>query len=89
VQHGVSTTPTKVNKVGAATATKAVRFARNCAPVGSPISEKDIAASTAMSGIAKASARHTGALSHDHANAPASISAMRVTLALKPLRAKG
>jgi hypothetical protein len=79
----------KVNKVGAATASRAVRLARNCAAVGRSISEKDIAASTAMSGIAKASARHTAALSHDQANAPAPPSAMRVTLALNPLRAKG
>jgi hypothetical protein len=41
-----------VNKVGAATASKAARFARNCATVGRSISEKDIAASIAIRGIA-------------------------------------
>ena len=59
------TTPRKTNKVGAATASRAVRFARNCATVGRPISEKYIAASIAISGIAKARARHPAALSHD------------------------
>ena len=81
------TTPTKVNKVGAATASRAMRFARNCATVGTAISERDIAASIAISGIAKARARHTAALNHEKAAAP--VAAMRVTLALKPLRAKG
>jgi uncharacterized membrane protein len=52
------TTPRKTNKVGAATASRAVRFARNCATVGRRISEKYIAASIAISGIAKARARH-------------------------------
>jgi len=80
------TTPRKVNNVGAATASRAARFARSCAAVGRPISDKDIAASMAISGTAKARARHTAALSHDKVEAP---SAMRVTLALKPLRAKG
>src|SRR5262249_59547877 len=61
----VRTTLTKVNKVGAATASRAVRFARSCATVGLPISEKDIAASIAINGIAKARARHAAALSHD------------------------
>jgi hypothetical protein len=42
-----------------------------------------------MSGTAKASARYTAALSHDKAMAPAPTSGMRVTLASKPLRAKG
>ena len=82
----VRTTPTKVNKVGAATASRAVRFARNCATVGRPISEKDIAASMAISGIAKARARHAAALSHDKVDAP---DAMCVTLVLKLSRAKG
>jgi hypothetical protein len=40
-------------------------FARSCATVGLPISENDIAASIAISGIAKARARHAAALSHD------------------------
>jgi len=66
-----------------------MRLARNCAAVGRPIPERDIAASIAISGIAKASARYTAALSDDKAKAPASPSGMRVTLALKPLRAKG
>jgi hypothetical protein len=78
-----------VNKVGAATASRAARFARNCAAVGWPIREKDIAARIAISGTAKASARYTAALSHDKAMALAPTSGMRVTLALKPLRAKG
>jgi hypothetical protein len=75
--------------LGPQTASRAARLARNCAAVGRSISEKDIAASTAMSGIMKANARHTAALSHVQANAPAPPSAMRVTLELKPLRAKG
>jgi hypothetical protein len=83
----VRTTPTKVNKVGAATASRAVRFARNCATVGRPISEKDIAASIAISGIAKARARHAAALSHDKVEAPDAT--MCVTRVLKPSRAKG
>jgi hypothetical protein len=77
----VRTTPTTVNNVGAATASRAVRFACNCATVGRPISEKDIAASIAISGIAKARARHAAALSHDATTC--------VTLVLKPSRAKG
>ena len=39
-----------------------------------------------VSGTAKARARHSAALTHDRVEAP---SAMRVTLALKPSRAKG
>ena len=78
-----------MNKVGAATASKAARFARNCDAVGRPILERDIAASIAISGVAKASTRYTAALSHGRAKAPASPCGMRVTLALKPLRAKG
>jgi hypothetical protein len=51
--------------------------------------ERDIAASIAISGTPKASARDTTALSHDKAEAPAPPSEMAVTLALTPLRAKG
>src|SRR6516225_10143442 len=82
----VRTTPTKTNKGGAATASRATRLARNCATVGRPISEKDIAASIAISGIAKARARDAAALSHDRIEAP---SAMRATLVWKPCKANG
>src|SRR5215467_12304131 len=82
----VRTTPTKTNKVGAATANRATRLARNCAAVGRPIPEKDIAASIAISGIAKARARDAAALSHDRIEAP---SAMRATLVWKPSKANG
>ena len=85
----VRTTPTKTNKVGAATASRAMRLARNCAAVGRSMPESDIAASIAISGTAKASARHIAAPSHDKPRAPAPPSTMRVTLALKPSRAKG
>src|SRR5215468_4413248 len=78
--------PTKTNKVGAARASRAVRFARNCATVGRPISEKDIAANIAISGIAKARARDAAALSHDRIEAT---SAMRATLVWKPSKANG
>jgi hypothetical protein len=64
-----------------ATASRTVRFAPNCATVGRPILEKDIAASIAISGIAKA--RHAAALCHDRVEAP---SAMRVTVVSKPSR---
>ena len=81
------TTPRKTNKVGAATASRAVRFARNCATVGRPISEKCIAASIAIRGIAKARARHAAAFSHDKVEAP--YATMCATLVWKPSRAKG
>jgi len=83
----VRTTPTKVNNVGAATASRAVRFARNCATVGRPISEKDMAARIAISGVAKAMARHAAALSRDKVEA--ADAAMCVTLVWKPSRENG
>ena len=79
----------KVNRVGAATASSATRLARNWAAVGRSISAKDIAASSAVNGIAKAKARDAAALSQNKAGAPAPLAAMLVTLTLKPLRAKG
>jgi hypothetical protein len=83
------TTPTKVNKVGAAKASRAARFARNCAAIGWPIPVRDIAASIAISGTAKASARYAAALSHHKAKAPAPTSGMRVTLAAKSVFGQG
>ncbi|HEY1964569.1 MAG TPA: hypothetical protein VGG59_06550, partial [Acidobacteriaceae bacterium] len=74
----VRTTPRKTNKVGAATASRAV---------GRSISEKYIAASIAISGIAKARARHAAALSHDKVEAPDAT--MCAALVWKPSRAKG
>ena len=83
------TTPTKVNKFGAAKASRAARFARNCAAIGWPIPVRDIAASIAIGGTAKASARYTAALSHHKAKAPAPTSGMRVTLAAKSVFGQG
>lgn len=48
----------------------APRFARNCALVGRMIPERDIAASIAISGTTKTSAKDTVALSHGKTRLP-------------------
>jgi len=79
----VSTTPMKVNNVGAATASSAMRLARSCAGVGWRISAKCIAATSAIVGTAKVRSNKTAAVSQG--SAP-SLLVIVVTLALKPVR---
>jgi hypothetical protein len=79
----VSTTPMKVNNVGAATASSAMRLARSCASVGWRISAKCIAATSAIVGTVKARRNKTAAMSQGSAQ---SLLVIVVTLALKPVR---
>jgi hypothetical protein len=81
----VSTTPMKVNNVGAASARSAMRLARSCASVGWRISAKYIAATSAVVGTAKARSSETAAVSQGSAPTT-SLLVIVVTLALKPVR---
>src|SRR5262245_44765944 len=82
-----STTPRKVNIVGAATDRSAMRLARSCATVGWRISPKCIATTSATVGTAKARSNETVAVSQG--STPTSLLVILVTLTLKPIRMKG